>query len=155
MSEYIAQLNWSLEQGQLTPGNYSTDHHVRFSGGVAVPMASAPDYGGNPQSVNPEQALAAALSSCHMMTFLALAAKARWQVTHYRDRAIAVLGKTGQGRTRVSAITLHPEVDFAPGHTVSHDQLETMHERAHRYCFVANTLSCDMRVVVSPVVESV
>lgn len=148
MSEYIAELNWSLEHGELTQGNYSTNHHVRFSGGVVVPMTSAPDYGGDPQSVNPEQALAAALSSCHMMTFLALAAKARWPVKHYRDRAVAVLGKTGKGRTRVAAITLHPVVDFAPEHTITHDQLETMHERAHRYCFVANTLNCDMRVVV-------
>ena len=148
MSEYVAELNWSLDAGELTPGNYSTRHHARFSGGVAVPMAAAPDYGGDPACVNPEETLAAALSACHMMTFLALAAKARWQVKHYRDRAVAVLGKTEDGRTRVAQITLHPVVDFAPEQTISHDQLETMHERAHRYCFVANALSCDVRVVV-------
>ena len=141
MSEYVAKLSWSLGEGELAP-----NHRVSFSGGLSATMTSAPDYGGDSRFVNPEEALAAALSSCHMLTFLALAAKARWKLTGYRDRAVAALGKTADGRTSVSELVLHPVVEFEPGHEISREKLEEMHERAHRYCFVANAISCDMRV---------
>jgi len=146
MSEYETQLSWSLGEGELAPGKYSPNHRMAFSGGMAATMTAAPDYGGDTRYVNPEEALAAALSSCHMMTFIALAAKARWKLTKYRDRAVAVLGKTGDGRTWVSEIVLHPLTEFAAGHDIGADKLSEMHARAHRYCFVANALSCDMRV---------
>ena len=81
-----------------------------------------------------------------MMTFLALAAKARWKLNRYHDRAVALLGKTEDGRTKVSEIVLHPEIEFESGHEITREKLEEMHERAHRYCFVANALGCAMRV---------
>ena len=146
MSEYVAQLNWSLGNGELAFGKYNTNHRMTFSGGLSATMTAAPEYGGDTRYVNPEQALAAALSSCHMMTFVALAAKARWKLNRYRDRAVALLGKTEDGRTKVSEIVLHPEIEFEPGHEISREKLEEMHDRAHRYCFVANALGCEMRV---------
>jgi len=146
MSEYVTKLSWSLGDGELAFGKYSPNHKMTFSGGLTATMTSAPDYGGDPRYVNPEEALAAALSSCHMMTFIALAAKARWKLEKYRDRAVAVLGKTEDGRTRVSEIVLHPVTEFEPGHEIGSDKLNEMHERAHRYCFVANAISCEMRV---------
>ena len=146
MSEYVAELGWSLGKAELAHGKYSPNHRVTFSGGLAATMTAAPEYGGDDRYVNTEQAMAAALSSCHMMTFVALAAKARWKLMSYRDRAVAVLGKTEDGRTKVGTIVLHPVTEFEPGHEIPRDKLEEMHERAHRYCFVANALSCDMRV---------
>ncbi len=146
MSEYVARLSWSLGEGELAYGKYSPNHKMTFSGGLSATMTSAPEYGGDTRYVNPEEALAAALSSCHMMTFLALAAKARWKLTGYRDRAVAVLGKTEDGRTKVGEIVLHPVTEFEPGYEIEPDQLSQMHERAHRYCFVANAISCEMRV---------
>lgn len=148
MSEYVAKLTWNLGQGELATGKYSTNHRMEFGGGLAATMTSAPDYGGDPRFVNPEEAISAALSSCHMMTFLALAAKAKWKVKRYCDRAVATLGKTADGRVKVGAITLHPEVIFADGHDKDAAELEVMHERAHRYCFVANALDCDMKVEI-------
>lgn len=146
MSEYVAKLSWSLGEGELAYGKYNPNHQITFAGGLSAIMTSAPDYGGDARFVNPEEAIAAALSSCHMMTFLALAAKARWKIEKYRDRAVAVLGKTEDGRMKVGEIVLHPVTEFAPGHEIDPDKLEEMHERAHRYCFVANAISCDMRV---------
>ena len=136
MSEYVAKLSWSLGEGELAYGKYSPNHRMTFAGGLSAIMTSAPEYGGDTRYVNPEEALAAALSSCHMMTFIALAAKARWKLRSYRDRAVAILGE----------IVLHPVTEFEPGHEISQEKLEEMHERAHRYCFVANAISCDMRV---------
>ena len=146
MSRYLTQLSWSLGNGELAFGKYDPNHRVTFSGGLSATMTAAPEYGGDPRYVNPEEALAAALSSCHMLTFVALAAKARWKLRTYRDRAVAVLGKTEDGRTKVSEIVLHPVMEFEAGHEISREKLEQMHERAHRYCFVANALGCEMRV---------
>jgi organic hydroperoxide reductase OsmC/OhrA len=146
MSEYEAKLSWSLGESELAFGKYSTNHRMTFSGGLSATMTAAPEYGGDSRYVNPEEALAAALSSCHMMTFIALAAKARWKLRKYQDRAVALLGKTADGRTKVSEIVLHPLTEFEPGHEIEPGKLSEMHERAHRYCFVANAISCDMRV---------
>ena len=146
MSEYVTELSWSLGDAELAYGKYSPNHRVTFSGGMSATMTAAPEYGGDARYVNPEEARAAALSSCHMLTFLALAAKARWKLTGYRDRAVAVLGKTDDGRTTVSELVLHPVTEFEPGHEIEPAKLKEMHERAHRYCFVANAISCDMRV---------
>lgn len=148
MSDYITNLRWDLGDGILATGQYTTNHHMRFSGGLQAVMTSAPDYGGDARYVNPEEAIAAALSSCHMMTFLALCAKAGWKLIGYRDKAVARLGKMEDGRMRVASITLHPEMDFEAGHEIAKHKLEEMHERAHRYCFVANALSCEMDVVL-------
>lgn len=148
MSAFETRLNWSLGDAELAPGKYSTNHRMVFSGGLATTLSAAADYGGDPRYCNPEEALAAALSSCHMMTFIALCAKARWKLTAYRDRAVAALGKTEEGRMRVALITLHPEAEFEPGHEIPLDKLKEMHERAHRYCFVANSLSCEMRLEI-------
>jgi len=146
MSEYVAKLSWSLGDDELAFGKYNPNHRMSFSGGLSATMTSAPEYGGDTRYVNPEEALAAALSSCHMMTFIALAAKARWKLRKYQDRAVALLGKTDDGRTKVSEIVLHPVIEFEPGHEIAADKLSEMHERAHRYCFVANAISCEMRV---------
>ena len=148
MSDYVAKLKWSLGDGTLKAGGYNVNHRMRFAGGLEATMTSAPDYGGDARYVNPEEALAASLSSCHMMTFLALCAKAGWQVTSYEDSAVARLGKTKDGRNCVSSISLHPVMTFVAGHEKTTSELEEMHEQAHRYCFVANALSCEMKVVL-------
>lgn len=148
MAEYSIDLQWKSGGEPLQPGKYSTNHRVDFGNGMKATMTSAPDYGGDPKYANPEQAMAAALSSCHMMTFLALAAKSRWPVVSYNDEAVASLGKLPDGRTKVGSITLHPAIGFAEGFEVSHADIEAMHDRAHRYCFVANALDLEMKVVV-------
>ena len=152
MSDLFITLDWTLKDGTLSHGQYDATHDVTFSGGFSTKMTAAPDYGGDPQYANPEEALAAALSSCHMMTFLALAAKAKWKVKTYQDRAEATLGKGQAGRTKVTSITLNPSVKFENDEEVTPDKLEDMHERAHKYCFVANSL--DLTVDIIPVQEN-
>ena len=76
MSNLLIQLHWQRVEPALLTGKYSNAHTVRFNDACAVQVDAAPDWGGDPAHTNPEQALASALSSCHMMTFLALAAKA-------------------------------------------------------------------------------
>lgn len=140
MSELSIELSWQRSEPDLRPGKYSNAHTVRYSDSHEVTVDAAPHWGGEAGSTNPEQALAAALSSCHMMTFLALAAKTGWPVASYQDCAVAHLGKNPKGQMSVTRIDLHPVVRFDTGFTVEVTKLEEMQHRAHRYCFIANTL---------------
>lgn len=146
MSNLSIQLHWHRAEPVLHTGKYSNAHRVQFNTSYEVDVDSAPDWGGDPTHTNPEQALASALSSCHMMTFLALCAKAGWPVASYHDYAEAHLGKNPQGQMSVTRIDLHPVVRFDTGFSVSDRELEQMQHRAHRYCFIANTLADSVEI---------
>lgn len=141
MSALAIELHWQRAEPHLQTGRYSNAHAVQYNTSHEVQVDAAPDWGGDPGHTNPEQALAAALSSCHMMTFLALCAKAGWPVASYHDYAEAHLGKNAKGQMSVTRIDLNPVVRFDTGFMVEAGKLDEMQHRAHRYCFIANTLA--------------
>ena len=149
MSEISIDLIWNLDNGEMLPGKYSNQHEIIFTPDIKISGHSAPDWRGSELNANPEQTLAASLSSCHMMTFLALAAKMKWPVSGYRDKAIATLGKNSKGLMSVTKIQLNPKVEFSNGFSVDNAEMEKMNERSHRYCFIANALSNDVEVTIS------
>ena len=149
MSELSINLNWSLSGKDFKYGLYSTDHIVTINNNISLPSSSAPEYGGNKNNINPEQGLAAAMSSCHMMTFLALACKMKWPVLKYSDNAIAFIDKNSKGKMSVGKIELNPKIIFENNFEVSHEEMLKMHDRAHRYCFIANTLSEEVEVKIN------
>jgi len=146
MSELAIELHWRRAEPLLQPGKYSAAHTVQFNDTCELQVDAAPDWGGDPANTNPEQALASALSSCHMLTFLALAAKANWPVASYYDRSVAYLGKNAKGQMVVTRIDMHPMVRFDTGFDIDAAELEQMQHRAHRYCFIANTLSGNVEI---------
>lgn len=146
MSDLAIELHWQRAEPALQTGKYSNEHTVQYNSGHDVQVDSAPDWGGDPANTNPEQALASALSSCHMMTFLALAAKAGWPVASYHDYAEAHLGKNPKGQMSVTRIDLHPVVRFDTAFSVDDAQLAQMQHRAHRYCFIANSLADSVEI---------
>ncbi|MCC5986324.1 MAG: OsmC family protein [Pararhodobacter sp.] len=146
MSDLSIDLHWQRAEPELKTGKYSNAHVVQYNGSHEINVDAAPDWGGDPANMNPEQALASALSSCHMMTFLALSAKAGWPVASYHDHAVAHLGKNARGQMAVTRIDLHPVVRFDTGFSVEEKKLEEMQHRAHRYCFIANTLADSVEV---------
>ncbi len=141
MSDLSIELHWHRATPVLQTGKYSNAHTVQYNDSHGVQVDAAPDWGGDPGHTNPEQALASALSSCHMMTFLALCAKAGWPVATYHDHAVAHLGKNAKGLMSVTRIDLHPVVRFDTGFSVEPVEMEQMQDRAHRYCFIANSLA--------------
>ncbi|WP_292290325.1 OsmC family protein [Marivita sp.] len=149
MSELAIELHWQRAEVALQTGKYSNAHKVQYNASNELEVDAAPDWGGHPDHTNPEQALAAALSSCHMMTFLALCAKAGWPVASYQDYAEAHLGKNARGQMSVTRIDLNPVVRFDSGFSVEPDKLNEMQHRAHRYCFVANTLADSVEIRVN------
>ncbi len=148
MSDLAIELHWQRAEPVLHTGKYSNAHTVQFNSSHEIEVDSAPDWGGDPANTNPEQALAAAMSSCHMMTFLALCAKAGWPVASYHDYAEARLGKNSKGQMSVTRIDLRPVVRFDTGFAIEAAELEKMHHRAHRYCFIANTLADSVEINV-------
>ncbi len=149
MSDLAVELHWQRAEPAFETGRYSNAHLVQYSKQLELPVDAAPDWGGDAAHTNPEQALAAALSSCHMMTFLALCAKAGWPVASYHDYAQAHLGKNQKGQISVTRIELNPVVRFDTGFTVAPAELAEMQQRAHRYCFIANTLAESVEITVT------
>ena len=149
MSELSILLKWQLGEGELAQGKYSNSHEITYNEQFKLIADAAPDWGGDVANTNPEQALAASISSCHMMTFLALAVKAKWPVSSYEDKAEAFLGKNPKGQMAVTKIRLNPSVQFSDGFTVSDQEINEMHDRSHRYCFIANSLSEEVEFEVN------
>lgn len=143
------ELEWKLGNNKLEFGKYLTDHKVILNENVSIEAGSSPDYGGSDKNINPEQKLAAAVSSCFMMTFLALAAKMKWPVVSYKDKAISYLGKNNEGRMFVNKIQLNPEIIFSNDFKVSSEEMLQMKERSHKYCFIANSLSKDVEIEIN------
>ena len=149
MSKISIDLIWKLENGDMSPGKYSNQHEITFTPNTKIIADSAPDWRGNELNTNPEQTLAASLSSCHMMTFLALAAKMKWPVLSYKDNTIATLGKNSEGKMSVTSIHLNPKVEFSKSFKISQKEMKEVQERAHRYCFIANSLSKEVEVKIN------
>ncbi len=146
MSEHRATVIWNRGPAAFTYETYSRDHVWRFDGGVEVPASSAPAYLGNPDRVDPEAALAAALSSCHMLTFLAVVARKRMTIDSYTDEASGFLEKNAEGKLAVTRVVLRPKVVFAPDQPVSRQELERLHHTAHENCFIANSVKTQVTV---------
>ena len=149
MKNLSIELNWALGNGELNYGKYNTDHKIKINDDILLNAGSAAEYGGSPNNLNPEQALAAAISSCHMMTFLALAAKMKWPVITYEDKAVAYLGKNSKSNMSVNKIELNPKITFQNNFSVSDKEMAKMQDRSHRYCFIANSLSEEVEIVIN------
>lgn len=149
MSEYRAKLTWKNTGNDFVYESFDRSHLVSFPGGEVLKASSAPEYAGKKELANPEELLAATLSSCHMLTFLAVAAKSRLHVESYEDEAIATLDKNPEGKLAVTHIRLSPKAKFK-GETPSPEKLQELHAKAHRNCFIANSLACKMAIEPRP-----
>jgi organic hydroperoxide reductase OsmC/OhrA len=146
MSEHKASIKWSRGGKDFTYKTYSRDH-VWSLNGNDVPASATTAYLGNPNRVDPETALVAALSSCHMLTFLALAANKGFVVDSYEDAAVGHLEKNAQGKFAVTRVELHPKIAFGGAKQPAGADLEWLHDKAHKECFIANSVTTDVRVI--------
>ena len=140
MSTFSIGLNWQRTTPDFDVKTFSRDHVWRLSGGQTVQGSSAPDFSGNPAMSNPEEALLAALSSCHMLTFLAIAALRKLVVDRYEDEPVAELGKNEKGKLMVARMTLRPRVTFSGATVPDEDAVRELHKKAKENCFVGNSV---------------
>jgi organic hydroperoxide reductase OsmC/OhrA len=146
MSEHCATISWQRGDTAFDYDSYSRDHSWEFVGGTRVEASAAPDFLGSPDGVDPEEAFVAAVSSCHMLTFLALAARRRRTVNGYRDCAIGSLEENVDGRLAITRVILRPEIQFDDSVEIGDDEIERLHHLAHEHCFIANSIRTEVRV---------
>lgn len=149
MSKHTAQVNWQRQSNESFSDNkYSRAHTWEFDGGLQIPASPSPHVVPLPFSVeanvDPEEAFVASLSSCHMLTFLAIAAKRRYIVDSYFDKAIGELTQGDNGKEWVSRVVLNPQIIFAGEKQPTTEQLEKMHHLAHENCFIANSVKTEV-----------
>ena len=157
MSRYTASVEWTRGDARFTDLRYSRRHVWRFDGGAEVPGSSSPHSVPVPYSdaeaVDPEEAFVAALSSCHMLFFLSIAAKrghriviadltcdSDGRIDQYVDEAEGFLEKDADGRMSMTRVVLHPRVVFSGERPASSADIAAMHDEAHHACYIANSV---------------
>jgi len=144
MFHFSIRLDWRRTTPDFDPKTFDRSHLWHLAGGQTVQGSAAPDYSGNPNMSNPEEALLASLSSCHMRTLLTIAALKRLVVDHYEDEPTAELGKNAKGKMMVARLTLRPRVVFGGDTLPDADTVQELHRKAKENCFVGNSLLSEM-----------
>ncbi len=141
MSEHHAAVRWKRTSADFVYDTYNRTHEISFNkGAIVVPASAAPAFKGDIDRVDPEEAFVASLSSCHLLTFLALCARKRLVVDSYEDDAFGIMEKNSQGKLWVSRVTLRPRVRFANETSVDAAVLAEIHHKSHGECFIANSV---------------
>lgn len=149
MAHYTAEILWLRGEQPFTDNRYSRRHLLRFDGGIEVPGSSSPHVVPLPMSdasaIDPEESFVASLSSCHMLWFLAIAAKRKFRVDRYSDAAVGVMGTNAEGREAMLTVTLRPEARFSGDRLPTREEIAEMHHEAHEECFIANSVKTEVR----------
>ncbi|MFO0931091.1 MAG: OsmC family protein [Planctomycetota bacterium] len=150
MGEHLCSVGWRRDGAAFVDRRYSRRHEWRFDGGVVVPASASPHAVPAPYSdarcVDPEEAFVAALSSCHMLSFLWLAAQRGVVVDAYDDDAVGTMGKNAAGREGVTRVVLRPRVRCAGPRVPTDDELDALHHEAHEICYIANSVTTQVDV---------
>ena len=149
MTEHIANITWSRGEQVFTDRSYSRTHLWNFDGGLtlvasASPLVVKPPFS-DPAALDPEEAFVAALSSCHMLWFLDLAAAHGLRVDSYNDRAVGVLERDADGALAITRVTLFPEVVFSGASVPTAAEYDNLHHKAHASCFIARSVKTTVR----------
>ena len=150
MSEHKAMISWKSTSPDFLRGKYSREHTWTFDGGVIVPASPSPSVVpvpySNPAHVDPEEAYVAAISSCHMLTYLYLASKQGFQVDRYEDEAVGAITKNEKGVPWVSTVTLRPQIAYSGAKLPAPVDEKQLHHAAHEQCFIANSIKTEVIV---------
>jgi len=145
----MVTLNWTRGDADFSYKNYSRDHQWDFGHGVKLTASAAAEYLGTAEIPDPEQAYVGSLSSCHMLTFLALCSLQKLTLESYTDEAVGHLEKDeATGKPVLTRVELHPRTVFTEGVEVSREKLEELHHKAHEECFLANSVKTEITTVL-------
>ncbi len=149
MSEHKVKIFWQNKGTDFTYSAYDRTHTWEFEGGKTIQASAAPEYMGKLDFINPEEALAASLSSCHMMTFLFLCSKKKYIVESYEDQSIAILAKNRNNKMAVTELFLRPKITFRGENQPGIKMIDFLHEKAHEECFIANSVLT--KIIIEPI----
>jgi len=150
VSNHVATIRWTRTSDDFLKGKYSREHTWTFDGGAVVQASPSPSVVpvpySNPANVDPEEAFVAALSSCHMLTFLYLAGRKGFQVDSYADEAVGVITRNERKVAWVSTVTLNPKIVYSGAKLPTRAEQEQLHHESHEQCFIANSVKTDVIV---------
>lgn len=147
MSEHKAIIDWKLEGDDFGFKNYNREHSVTYKNGKSITASAATAYHGKADCVDPEEAFVGSLASCHMLTFLAVASMKGFKITAYQDTAVGLLEKNENGKLSITKVTLNPNIEFAGDKQPTEDDIKAIHDKAHKECFIANSVTTKVVVV--------
>jgi organic hydroperoxide reductase OsmC/OhrA len=150
MSEHKASVSWVHQRGNFLKGTYSREHTWRFDGGMVIAaspaLSSVPVPYANPANVDPEEAFVAAISSCHMLTYLYLAHRSGFAVASYEDDAVGFMTENKRGSLWMSSVLLRPKIVYSGEQKPSPDAESQLHHAAHEECYIANSVKTEITV---------
>ncbi|UUZ50949.1 OsmC family protein [Massilia sp. B-10] len=150
MQQFEASISWNRGQQPFLDQRYSRAHRWQFDGGLHVLASSSPLSVPLPMSdaaaVDPEEALVAALSGCHMLFFLSFAARCRFVVDSYRDQAVGTMEKDARGKMSMTRIALRPVIAFSGERQPDSAALAALHHEAHEHCYIANSIRAQVTI---------
>lgn len=150
MATHTMTVRWQRGDAEFAQGRYSRRHEWHFDGGAVVAASPSPHVvaapWSDPAAVDPEEAFLAAISSCHMLWFLSLAAERGFVVDRYEDEAVGTMARIAPGRQAITEVALRPRIDYAEGRAPDAAQAQALHEAAHERCFIANSVKAAIRV---------
>ncbi len=146
MSAHRIRLTWNGADAPFTYETYHREHEILFKDGAeALTVSAAPAYRGDGTKADPEDLLVASLSSCHMLSFLAICAKKKLVVQSYQDDAEGFL-ENDAGKLWITRVILRPYIVFSGDEKPTSAAVEHIHHLAHQACFIANSVKTDVRV---------
>ena len=149
MADHTCIVTWERGAADFIDRRYSRAHTWTFDGGAVVRGSSSPHVvpppGSDPAGVDPEEAFVASLSSCHMLWFLDLAARRGYRIDRYIDNAVGTMGRNAAGKLAMTRVVLRPAVTVGLGPQPDVQALTTLHHEAHDQCFIANSVTTDVR----------
>ena len=155
MAEHTAKILWLRGNQNFLDNRYSRKHVIELDGGLEIPASSSPHNVPLPYSdesaADPEELLVAALSNCHMLWFLSIAAKRGFCVDSYEDNVVGKMAKNDNNKLFLAEVTLTPNVTFSGTKIPTTEELELLHHKAHEECFIANSVLTE--VIIKPVLN--
>jgi organic hydroperoxide reductase OsmC/OhrA len=148
VTEHKATIVWERGDSPFTYKEYPRSHVWKFEDGE-VQASAAPKFFGDPSLVDPEEAFVASLSSCHMLTFLAVASKAGFVLDRYEDAAVGFLERNEERRLAITRVSLRPRIQWN-GESPTAEELDELHRQAHEHCFIANSVRTQIEVAPPP-----
>ena len=148
MSEHRAIIRWSRGETGFKYREYTRNHDWEFPNGLIVNASATRQFLGDPDQVDPEEAFVASLSSCHMLTLLAICAHKQMVVNSYVEHAVGFMNKNLNGKLAITQVELHPQIQFSEETNLDRESLIQLHDAAHHECFLANSVTTEIKTII-------
>ncbi|MFC7369658.1 MULTISPECIES: OsmC family protein [Vreelandella] len=146
MSVHEAAIHWQHAPHTTEPNTYSRNHCVSLSGNQEVKVSASVEFKGDANCADPEQMLISAVSSCHMLFFLAIAEMQGFQVASYQDDPKGYLERSDKKGMAITRIELSPRITFDGDKVPDQKAIDNIHSKAHNNCFIRNSVTAEVTI---------